>query len=79
MYQHLPFALGERLDQQHRRLPHRVHERRELVRAQRAGQQQPVAGDQFGVAPEHRPEPAALQRERQPDLLTFGQPERGGQ
>ena len=34
---------------------------------------------QFRVTLQHRPDPAALEDERQPELLRFGQPQRAGQ
>ncbi len=47
--------------------------------AQDRGEQAPVGMGQVRVLPEHRPDPATLQDERQPELLRFGQPQRGRQ
>jgi hypothetical protein len=38
-----------------------------------------VGVGQYGVAPQRRPDPATLDDERQPELLGFGQPQRGGE
>jgi hypothetical protein len=77
MSQHVSLACGERLNEQNRGLLRGALRGRELIGAQGRCEQAPVGVGQFGVAPQCRADPAALQGERQPELLTFGQPQRG--
>jgi len=51
----------------------------ELIVAQGRCEQASVGMGEFRIAPQHRPDPAALQHERQPELLRFGQMQRGSQ
>jgi hypothetical protein len=73
---HFPLALGERLDGRHGGPFRRTRRGGGLVLAQDRCEQAPVGAGQFRVTPQQRPDPATLHDERQPELLTFGQPKR---
>src|SRR6266536_3743374 len=71
--QHLPLAFGERLDGQGRGSFGGARRCRGLIVALVRCEQAPVDAGPFRVAPQHRPDPAALHDERQPELLTLSQ------
>ena len=77
--QHLSLAFGERLDDQNRCLRWDGGRSGQLLAVRGRYQQAPVDARQFRVMLQGRLNPAALQDEREPELLTFSHPQRGGQ
>ena len=76
--EHLALTFAERYDHHRRRLRRPALAGRRHAEADQAGLEQlPVRAGQFRVTPQHAAEPAALHGERQPELLSLGQPQRG--